>query len=152
MAKDPRFERLPCMHKGIYADDCLVNRVQQVNRLHSTFLMIIFVAKRSLQFLSSAINMFAILLAESSGIQFHLCQICGVVSTQCSQMQYDFYYSTIQGPIYFRNDEEPEDYLVNSYYFNRVKEGGLTFSVTTTKCWNHLPVWIRASLSVNITF
>jgi len=29
MAKDPRFERLPCMHKGIYADDCLVNRVQQ---------------------------------------------------------------------------------------------------------------------------
>ena len=67
-------------------------------------------------------------------------------------MQYDFYYSKIQGPIYFRNDEEPEDYLVNSYYFNRVKEGGLTFSVTTAKWWNHLPVWIRASLSVNITF
>ncbi|EHB17402.1 rRNA-processing protein FCF1-like protein [Heterocephalus glaber] len=24
IAKDPRFERLPCTHKGIYADDCLV--------------------------------------------------------------------------------------------------------------------------------
>ena len=30
IAKDPRFERLPCMHKGTYADDCLVNRVTQV--------------------------------------------------------------------------------------------------------------------------
>ncbi|XP_065882865.1 rRNA-processing protein FCF1 homolog [Dysidea avara] len=27
--KDPRFERLPCMHKGTYADDCIVNRVEQ---------------------------------------------------------------------------------------------------------------------------
>ncbi|GAB1864490.1 rRNA-processing protein FCF1 like protein [Camponotus japonicus] len=27
--KDPRFERLKCMHKGTYADDCLVNRVTQ---------------------------------------------------------------------------------------------------------------------------
>lgn len=29
IAKDPRFERLPCTHKGIYADDCLVQRVTQ---------------------------------------------------------------------------------------------------------------------------
>lgn len=29
--KDPRFERLKCMHKGTYADDCLVNRVMQVS-------------------------------------------------------------------------------------------------------------------------
>ncbi|KXJ29931.1 rRNA-processing protein FCF1-like [Exaiptasia diaphana] len=29
IAKDPRFERLPCMHKGTYADDCLVNRISQ---------------------------------------------------------------------------------------------------------------------------
>lgn len=29
--KDPRFERLNCMHKGTYADDCLVNRVTQVS-------------------------------------------------------------------------------------------------------------------------
>lgn len=29
IAKDPRFERLPCMHKGTYADDCLLNRVKQ---------------------------------------------------------------------------------------------------------------------------
>lgn len=29
MAKDPRFDRLPCMHKGTYADDCIVNRIQQ---------------------------------------------------------------------------------------------------------------------------
>ena len=31
IAKDPRFERLPCTHKGTYADDCLVNRVTQVS-------------------------------------------------------------------------------------------------------------------------
>ena len=35
IAKDPRFERLPCMHKGTYADDCLVNRVTQVRRMTS---------------------------------------------------------------------------------------------------------------------
>jgi len=29
IVKDPRFERLPCMHKGDYADDCLVQRVSQ---------------------------------------------------------------------------------------------------------------------------
>lgn len=29
LAKDPRFERLPCMHSGTYADDCLVQRCQQ---------------------------------------------------------------------------------------------------------------------------
>lgn len=28
--KDARIERLPCLHKGIYADDCLVQRVTQV--------------------------------------------------------------------------------------------------------------------------
>ena len=51
IAKDERFERLPCMHKGIYADDCLVNRVTQVKpyshiqlccsvgNLYSTFLL-----------------------------------------------------------------------------------------------------------------
>lgn len=27
--KDARLEQLPCMHKGIYADDCLVQRVTQ---------------------------------------------------------------------------------------------------------------------------
>lgn len=32
--KDPRFERLNCMHKGTYADDCLVNRVTQVSILN----------------------------------------------------------------------------------------------------------------------
>eukprot|EP00850_Spirogloea_muscicola_P018642 SM000173S03011 [mRNA] locus=s173:168592:171155:- [translate_table: standard] len=29
IAKDERFERLPCTHKGTYADDCLVQRVTQ---------------------------------------------------------------------------------------------------------------------------
>nr|CAB3245469.1 rRNA-processing protein FCF1 homolog [Phallusia mammillata] len=29
IAKDARFDRLPCMHKGTYADDCLVQRVTQ---------------------------------------------------------------------------------------------------------------------------
>ena len=28
LAKDPRFERLPCSHEGTYADDCLVQRCQ----------------------------------------------------------------------------------------------------------------------------
>lgn len=27
VARDPRFERLPCSHNGTYADDCLVQRV-----------------------------------------------------------------------------------------------------------------------------
>jgi len=35
IVKDPRFERLPCMHKGTYADDCLVNRVTQ----HKAFIV-----------------------------------------------------------------------------------------------------------------
>ena len=34
--------------------------------------------------------------------------------------------------------------------FNRVKEGARNFSVTTSKCWNHLPLRIRTSSSVNI--
>jgi U3 small nucleolar RNA-associated protein 24 len=29
LAKDPRFERLPCSHKGTYADDCICERVTQ---------------------------------------------------------------------------------------------------------------------------
>lgn len=29
LTKDPRFRRLPCSHKGTYADDCLVDRVKQ---------------------------------------------------------------------------------------------------------------------------
>lgn len=29
IAKDQRFERLPCLHKGTYADDCLVQRIKQ---------------------------------------------------------------------------------------------------------------------------
>lgn len=29
IAKDSRFERLPCMHKGTYADDCITQRVTQ---------------------------------------------------------------------------------------------------------------------------
>jgi len=29
MAKDPRFKRITCMCRGTYADDCLVQMVQQ---------------------------------------------------------------------------------------------------------------------------
>ncbi len=29
IAKDEQFERLPCTHKGVYADDCIVQRVMQ---------------------------------------------------------------------------------------------------------------------------
>jgi U3 small nucleolar RNA-associated protein 24 len=28
IAKDPRFERLPCQHRGTYADDCICERVK----------------------------------------------------------------------------------------------------------------------------
>ncbi|PWA00943.1 hypothetical protein BB558_002969 [Smittium angustum] len=31
IARDPRFERLPCTHKGTYADDCIVQRITQHN-------------------------------------------------------------------------------------------------------------------------
>ncbi|GAM19189.1 hypothetical protein SAMD00019534_023640 [Acytostelium subglobosum LB1] len=27
ISKDPRFQRLTCMHKGTYADDCIINRI-----------------------------------------------------------------------------------------------------------------------------
>lgn len=27
VARDPRFERLPCSHKGSYADDCIIDRI-----------------------------------------------------------------------------------------------------------------------------
>jgi hypothetical protein len=30
IAKDPRFKRLACTHKGTYADDCIVDRITQV--------------------------------------------------------------------------------------------------------------------------
>mmetsp|Transcript_28416 Transcript_28416/g.21224 ORF Transcript_28416/g.21224 Transcript_28416/m.21224 type:complete len:155 (+) Transcript_28416:165-629(+) len=29
LSKDPRFQRLKCLHKGTYADDCLVDRVKE---------------------------------------------------------------------------------------------------------------------------
>lgn len=31
IARDPRFKRLPCLHKGTYADDCIVKRITQVS-------------------------------------------------------------------------------------------------------------------------
>jgi len=34
IVKDERFERLPCLHAGTYADDCLVQRVTQVTYLN----------------------------------------------------------------------------------------------------------------------
>ena len=34
IAKDPRFQRLACTHKGTYADDCIVDRVTQVGFCH----------------------------------------------------------------------------------------------------------------------
>ncbi|XP_052097886.1 rRNA-processing protein FCF1 homolog isoform X2 [Mytilus californianus] len=29
IVKDPRFQRIPCLHKGTYADDCIMQRVTQ---------------------------------------------------------------------------------------------------------------------------
>lgn len=34
IVKDPRFERLPCLHKGTYADDCIVQRIKEVNKFN----------------------------------------------------------------------------------------------------------------------
>lgn len=39
IVKDPRFERLACTHKGTYADDCIVQRVTQVD-IHKCFFII----------------------------------------------------------------------------------------------------------------
>ena len=50
MAKDPRFDRLPCMHKGTYADDCIVNRVQQVSERKHVAPCIFFVSFRFFSF------------------------------------------------------------------------------------------------------
>ena len=35
LSKDPRFQRLPCSHRGTYADDCLV----QVRNNHKILLL-----------------------------------------------------------------------------------------------------------------
>ena len=35
IAKDPRFEKIYCDHKGTYADDCIVNTVKQ----HSCYIV-----------------------------------------------------------------------------------------------------------------
>lgn len=40
IAKDPRFQRLACTHKGTYADDCIVERVTQVKALPSSMLFV----------------------------------------------------------------------------------------------------------------
>jgi U3 small nucleolar RNA-associated protein 24 len=37
IVKDPRFERLPCMHAGTYADDCLVNRSNRRSSMYFVF-------------------------------------------------------------------------------------------------------------------
>ena len=29
IVRDPRFEQLPCLHKGTYTDDCLVETITQ---------------------------------------------------------------------------------------------------------------------------
>lgn len=42
VAKDPRFERLPCDHKGTYADDCLVRRVTMVRLFLSSSVLVAF--------------------------------------------------------------------------------------------------------------
>lgn len=34
IARDPRFERLTCSHKGIYADDCLIKRITEVRSVY----------------------------------------------------------------------------------------------------------------------
>jgi len=40
IAKDPRFERLPCIHKGTYADDCIVERITKVHFDYNIFVLL----------------------------------------------------------------------------------------------------------------
>lgn len=40
IARDERWERLKCDHKGVYADDCLVERVQKhKSKLYSSVVL-----------------------------------------------------------------------------------------------------------------
>lgn len=41
VAKDPRFETLPCTHKGTYADDCIVERVTRVRPIPATWFLLL---------------------------------------------------------------------------------------------------------------
>jgi hypothetical protein len=41
-------------------------------------------------------------------------------------------------------------YTILPPMYNRVKEGGCTFSVTTAKCWNYLPLKLRTCSSIYI--
>lgn len=37
LARDPRFKRLTCSHKGTYADDCIVQRISEVRSIVQSF-------------------------------------------------------------------------------------------------------------------
>ena len=41
LAKDPRFRRIPCTHKGTYADDCLLQRATQVGASETWALLLL---------------------------------------------------------------------------------------------------------------
>ena len=41
-------------------------------------------------------------------------------------------------------------FTISPRKYTKEKEGGRTFSVTTSRCWNHLPIKLRTSQSVNI--
>lgn len=43
-ARDPRFQRLPCVHKGTYADDCIIERVNQVTWSNALSTLLYFTA------------------------------------------------------------------------------------------------------------
>lgn len=40
IVKDPRFQRVQCMHPGTYADDCLVQRVTQVINIINIYIYV----------------------------------------------------------------------------------------------------------------
>ncbi|GLG94369.1 rRNA-processing protein FCF1 homolog-like Protein, partial [Gryllus bimaculatus] len=58
--KDPRFERIRCLHKGTYADDCLVQRVTQVFHLLGILIAILAAAAVSSCFTSEYIGIYTI--------------------------------------------------------------------------------------------
>ena len=49
-----------------------------------------------------------------------------------------------------RNTPRGANFTILPRKYTREKEGGRTFSVTTSKCWNHLAIKLCTSQSVNI--
>lgn len=67
LARDPRFKRLTCTHQGTYADDCIVDRVEQHKVSLSFLFCVIFFVCLSRSFLSATLLLLA---TRSSNLEF----------------------------------------------------------------------------------